>query len=92
LRSARRSARWRLARCAAAAASKLCFRTLLASSIVVKDWCVLVASCAVLTEAWPQADKTNNLLKNAPHTMEEVSAPEWKHPYSRDRAVYPVPG
>ena len=39
-----------------------------------------------------QADKTNNLLKNAPHTMEEVSSASWSHPYTRDRAVYPVPG
>jgi len=39
-----------------------------------------------------KADKTDNLLKNAPHTMAEVSSADWKHPYSRDRAAYPVPG
>ena len=42
--------------------------------------------------ARPQADKTNNLLKNAPHTMEEVSAATWSHPYTPDQAVYPVAG
>jgi len=38
-----------------------------------------------------KADKVNNLLKNAPHTMEEVAG-DWKYPYPRERAVYPVPG
>lgn len=38
------------------------------------------------------ADKEDNVLKNAPHTAEMVSADEWKHPYSRSQAAYPVPG
>lgn len=37
------------------------------------------------------ADKEDNVLKNAPHTAEMVSADEWKHPYSRSQAAYPVP-
>jgi len=36
-------------------------------------------------------DKLNNPLKNAPHTMEEVIAEKWDHPYSRDIAAYPMP-
>jgi len=36
-------------------------------------------------------DKTNNPLKNAPHTMEEVIGEKWEHPYSRDMAAYPIP-
>ncbi|WP_433444374.1 aminomethyl-transferring glycine dehydrogenase [Nonomuraea sp. CA-141351] len=36
-------------------------------------------------------DKTDNPLRNAPHTAESVSADEWRHPYSRSEAAYPVP-
>ena len=28
-------------------------------------------------------------LKNSPHTLEVVTASEWPHPYSRERAAYP---
>lgn len=37
-------------------------------------------------------EKDDNLLKNAPHTPEEVTADEWKHKYSRSKAAYPVEG
>ncbi len=36
-------------------------------------------------------DKLDNPLKNAPHTAEMVTAAEWKHGYSRERAAYPAP-
>ncbi len=35
-------------------------------------------------------DRTNNPLKNAPHTAASVAAPEWNHPYTREQAVYPA--
>jgi glycine cleavage system P protein (glycine dehydrogenase) len=35
--------------------------------------------------------RTNNLLKNAPHTAQVVSASEWDRPYSREQAAYPAP-
>jgi glycine dehydrogenase len=38
-----------------------------------------------------RADKTDNVLKNAPHTAEHVSRDSWTHPYSREQAAYPVP-
>jgi len=38
-----------------------------------------------------QADKRNNLLKNAPHTAEAVIADTWDRPYSREQAAYPLP-
>jgi glycine dehydrogenase len=38
-----------------------------------------------------RADAKDNLLKQAPHTAEDLAA-EWTHPYSREQAVYPVPG
>jgi glycine dehydrogenase len=36
------------------------------------------------------ADPQDNLLKNAPHTLAELTADEWTHPYSRERAAFPV--
>jgi glycine dehydrogenase len=36
------------------------------------------------------ADKTDNLLKMAPHTAHELCADEWKHPYSREQAAFPL--
>lgn len=39
-----------------------------------------------------KADKADNVLKNAPHTSLEVTADEWKHSYSRQKAAYPVDG
>ena len=35
------------------------------------------------------ADKEDNVIKNAPHTMYAVSATEWKHKYSREQAAFP---
>jgi len=37
-----------------------------------------------------QADKQNNVLKNAPHTAEQATADNWDRPYSRKQAVYPA--
>ena len=37
-----------------------------------------------------KADPADNLLKMAPHTAEEVCSNEWSHPYSRERAAYPL--
>jgi glycine dehydrogenase len=37
-----------------------------------------------------QADRQNNLLKNAPHTAEILISDEWDRPYSRQRAAYPT--
>jgi glycine dehydrogenase len=36
-------------------------------------------------------DREDNPLKNAPHTIEMVSADEWTHPYSRQVAAFPTP-
>jgi glycine dehydrogenase len=36
-------------------------------------------------------DKTNNPLKNAPHTAAAVTATEWERPYSREQAAFPAP-
>ncbi len=36
------------------------------------------------------ADRQDNLLKNAPHTAGAVTAADWKHPYSREQAAFPL--
>ena len=36
------------------------------------------------------ADRSNNALKNAPHTAAAVTAAEWNHPYTREQAVFPA--
>jgi glycine dehydrogenase len=36
-------------------------------------------------------DRADNPLKNAPHTVGEVTRTEWKHPYTREQAAFPVP-
>ena len=38
-----------------------------------------------------EADADDNLLRNAPHTMDDIAAADWPHAYSRDRAVFPMP-
>lgn len=35
-------------------------------------------------------DKTNNLLKNAPHTADCIINKEWNYPYTAQEAAYPV--
>ena len=37
-----------------------------------------------------KADKTDNVLLNAPHPEYEVVADEWSHPYTRREAAYPT--
>jgi glycine dehydrogenase len=38
-----------------------------------------------------QADKSVNVLKMAPHTQNVVLTGEWTRPYSREKAVFPLP-
>ncbi|MEO7104483.1 MAG: aminomethyl-transferring glycine dehydrogenase [Gemmatimonadaceae bacterium] len=37
-----------------------------------------------------ESDRTDNVLKNAPHTLARITADEWTHPYSRTQAAYPA--
>jgi len=37
------------------------------------------------------ADKKDNVLKNAPHTAASVVSDHWSHPYSREKAAFPLP-
>jgi glycine dehydrogenase len=36
------------------------------------------------------ADKEDNVLHHAPHTAKEITANEWNHKYSRQKAAYPL--
>ncbi|WP_299051160.1 aminomethyl-transferring glycine dehydrogenase [uncultured Polaribacter sp.] len=36
-------------------------------------------------------DDTNNVLKNAPHTLKMVTSDEWDFPYTREQAAFPLP-
>ena len=38
-----------------------------------------------------EADRTSNVLKHAPHTATVVLSENWNRPYSREKAVYPLP-
>jgi glycine dehydrogenase len=37
-----------------------------------------------------KADKSDNALKNAPHTQFVITAEDWNHPYGRQQAAYPL--
>ncbi len=37
-----------------------------------------------------KADKTNNVVINAPHTVYMVTDDNWEYPYSRKKAAFPV--
>ena len=36
-------------------------------------------------------DRQNNLLKNAPHTAQQIASDKWDRPYSREQAAFPAP-
>ncbi|MEZ6123138.1 MAG: aminomethyl-transferring glycine dehydrogenase [Planctomycetaceae bacterium] len=38
-----------------------------------------------------EADRTDNALKFAPHTAEQLLAADWNHAYTREQAAYPAP-
>lgn len=37
-----------------------------------------------------QQPRTNNIITNAPHTMQVIAGDKWDRPYTRDEAAYPV--
>ncbi|HXG37677.1 MAG TPA: aminomethyl-transferring glycine dehydrogenase [Bacteroidota bacterium] len=37
-----------------------------------------------------KADRSDNPLKNAPHTVHEATKDNWTHPYTRQKAVFPL--
>ena len=52
----------------------------------------MIAIRAEIQEVYEgQADRENNVLKNAPHTAVLALSDSWSLPYSREKAVYPLP-
>ncbi|MCR5710324.1 MAG: aminomethyl-transferring glycine dehydrogenase [Bacteroidales bacterium] len=49
---------------------------------------VIVAECEDIKSG--KLDAEDNPLRMAPHTEDEVCADEWKHPYSRTQAAFPL--
>ena len=37
-----------------------------------------------------EVDRSDNVLKNAPHTVRMIASDAWEHPYSREQAAYPL--
>jgi glycine dehydrogenase len=37
-----------------------------------------------------KADKTDNVMKNAPHTLEQICTDDWNHKYTRKEAAFPL--
>ncbi len=37
-----------------------------------------------------EADREDNVLKNAPHTAQAVTSDTWDHPYGREKAAFPL--
>jgi glycine dehydrogenase len=53
------------------------------------DTLIAIAS-EIQSVASGEADKTNNVLKNSPHTSKVVCADKWERPYSRELAAFPT--
>jgi glycine dehydrogenase len=52
----------------------------------------LIAIRAEITEIESgKVDRANNLLKNAPHTLDDLVDAQWDRSYSREAAVFPTP-
>jgi glycine dehydrogenase len=52
----------------------------------------MIAIRAEIQEVYEgHADRENNVLKNAPHTAVLALSDAWSFPYSREKAVYPLP-
>lgn len=37
-----------------------------------------------------KADRTNNVLRNSPHTLKVITSDKWDRPYTREKAAFPV--
>jgi glycine dehydrogenase len=49
------------------------------------------AMISIAAEIAAITNQADNLLKNAPHTAEEITSTTWTHPYPRDQAAFPLP-
>ena len=51
----------------------------------------MIAIRAEIVAIGAGSNRTDNVLKNAPHTLAEVTASDWTHPYTREQAAFPAP-
>ncbi|WP_242204886.1 aminomethyl-transferring glycine dehydrogenase [Aestuariivivens insulae] len=59
------------------------------SKVEIDRFCDALISIRKEIDAVSSED-TNNVLKNAPHTLDMVTADEWLFPYSREKAAFPL--
>jgi glycine dehydrogenase len=49
------------------------------------------AMISIASEIAAITNQADNLLKNAPHTAEEIMPTTWTHNYTREQAAFPLP-
>jgi glycine dehydrogenase len=49
------------------------------------------AMISIAAEISGITNHADNVLKNAPHTAEEIMSTTWAHPYTREQAAFPLP-
>ncbi|MCO5612571.1 hypothetical protein L7F22_066839 [Adiantum nelumboides] len=63
------------------------------SMVEVERFCdAMISIRKEIQEIVDAGSSENNLLKNAPHTVEVLLGDKWERPYPRERAAYPVDG
>jgi glycine dehydrogenase len=53
---------------------------------------MIAISAEITAIAEGRMDRTDNPLRNAPHTAAELMADNWRRPYSREQAAFPMAG
>jgi len=48
--------------------------------------------CEAMIAIRAEVDECPEVLQNAPHTADCLLVDEWPHPYTREKAAYPLPG
>jgi glycine dehydrogenase len=52
---------------------------------------MLAIRCEIRQIEDAEFDRENNPLKNAPHTLQLLTADQWDYPYGRQKAAFPLP-
>ena len=71
-------------------AANLKKRLVKSPKIYIRDSGILHALLEIRDIEEGKSDKTDNPIKNAPHTAKMVTSDNWEFPYSRQKAAYPV--
>jgi len=65
--------------------------TLMVEPTESEDLAELDRFCDAMLSIRREIDEQPAVLQNAPHTAQMLLADEWPHPYTREKAAYPVP-